>query len=449
MFSNPANCFRKTGATMRAHDGGRRLALPVHILVFFSTFLIISIIHANDIQSISAVRFTQNPLIDSTSDPSIGDDIDFPSVIKVPSWIPNPLGKYYLYFGAHYGTFIRLAYSDSITGPWKIYKPGALNLSQVTSLGWQERVGSPDVHIDSATRQIRLYFNSTYKGLHWLTGVAFSTDGLAFTARPDTLAHYYYTRVFSYKGIYYCISKHDADQGGELDHCQDSIGLSHFDKIKDIIPLVRHVGVTFRDSTLLCFYSKGEQAPEKILVCTVRLSGKPINWVFSDSLEVLEPEMVYEGINFPNVPSIFNSEINVRELRDPYIYEEGGKTYLFYAIAGESGIAGAELSIVMKSSTTASIGDGGTAARASGEHGWSPDIGTCKGKVFFTLSSPGKFLLTVYTIRGDKIAEMAGNSAAAGVNSVPLDAINLKPGACLMQLKSQSSTVVKCVTIIR
>ena len=103
----------------------------------------------------------------------------------------------------------------------------------------------------------------------------------------------------------------------------------------------------------------------------------------------------------------------------------------------------------MKSSTTASIGDGGTAARASGEHGWSPDIGTCKGKVFFTLSSPGKFLLTVYTIRGDKIAEMAGNSAAAGVNSVPLDAINLKPGACLMQLKSQSSTVVKCVTIIR
>ncbi len=74
---------------------------------------------------------------------------------------------------------------------------------------------------------------------------------------------------------------------------------------------------------------------------------------------------------------------------------------------------------------------------------------TCKGKVFFTLSSPGKFLLTVYSIRGDKIAEMAGNSAATGVNSVPLDAINLKPGACLMRLTSQGGPVAKCVTIIR
>jgi hypothetical protein len=33
----------------------------------------------------------------------------------------------------------------------------------------------------------------------------------------------------------------------------------------------------------------------------------------------------------------------VRQLRDPAIFREDGKTYLLYSIAGESGIAVAEL----------------------------------------------------------------------------------------------------------
>jgi hypothetical protein len=32
----------------------------------------------------------------------------------------------------------------------------------------------------------------------------------------------------------------------------------------------------------------------------------------------------------------------VRQLRDPAIHQEGGKTYLLYCVAGESGIAIAE-----------------------------------------------------------------------------------------------------------
>ena len=32
-----------------------------------------------------------------------------------------------------------------------------------------------------------------------------------------------------------------------------------------------------------------------------------------------------------------------RELRDPCIFREDGRTYLFYIVAGERGIAGAEL----------------------------------------------------------------------------------------------------------
>jgi len=33
----------------------------------------------------------------------------------------------------------------------------------------------------------------------------------------------------------------------------------------------------------------------------------------------------------------------VRQLRDPAIYQEGERTYLLYAVAGESGIAIGEL----------------------------------------------------------------------------------------------------------
>jgi hypothetical protein len=43
--------------------------------------------------------------------------INGPSMILVPGWVENPLGKYYLYFSHHKGDFIRLAYGDMPEGP--------------------------------------------------------------------------------------------------------------------------------------------------------------------------------------------------------------------------------------------------------------------------------------------------------------------------------------------
>ena len=76
--------------------------------------------------SVTAVRLAQNPLITVDSSPSLGDNVNGPSVIRVPAWIPHPLGRYYAYFGHHKGQFIRLAYADAIAGPWKIYEPGVM-----------------------------------------------------------------------------------------------------------------------------------------------------------------------------------------------------------------------------------------------------------------------------------------------------------------------------------
>ncbi|MCZ6673618.1 MAG: hypothetical protein O7C75_11860, partial [Verrucomicrobia bacterium] len=68
---------------------------------------------------ITVTRFASNPIITAESSLTLGDKINGPSVIRVPNWVKNPLGKYYLYFAHHKGKFIRLAYSDAIEGPWR------------------------------------------------------------------------------------------------------------------------------------------------------------------------------------------------------------------------------------------------------------------------------------------------------------------------------------------
>ena len=45
---------------------------------------------------VAVQRFAENPLVSVRSDPSVGDNVNGPSVIKVPSWVKRPLGKYYM-----------------------------------------------------------------------------------------------------------------------------------------------------------------------------------------------------------------------------------------------------------------------------------------------------------------------------------------------------------------
>jgi hypothetical protein len=60
---------------------------------------------------VSAVRFPENPSLTLKSSPTIGDNSNGPSVIKVPDWVPNKLGAFYMYFAHHRGMYIRLAYA--------------------------------------------------------------------------------------------------------------------------------------------------------------------------------------------------------------------------------------------------------------------------------------------------------------------------------------------------
>ncbi|KPA18983.1 hypothetical protein MHK_000796, partial [Candidatus Magnetomorum sp. HK-1] len=109
-------------------------------------------------------KFDNNPIITHNIDPSIGDNITGPSLIKVPQWIRNPLGQYYLYFAHHKGTNIRLAYSNSLSGPWKIYKYGALHINKTPCAFFNEaHIASPDIHVFNNHKKIVMYYHGTYQ----------------------------------------------------------------------------------------------------------------------------------------------------------------------------------------------------------------------------------------------------------------------------------------------
>src|SRR4030095_13015023 len=101
-------------------------------------------------------RLGTQPIIVPTQHPSLGGNVNGPSLIRVPAWVNAPLGRYYLYFAHHQGRHIRLAYADDLEGPWTIHAPGALQLDESTCL---DHVASPDVHVDEASRSVRMYFH--------------------------------------------------------------------------------------------------------------------------------------------------------------------------------------------------------------------------------------------------------------------------------------------------
>ena len=92
------------------------------------------------------------------------------------------------------------------------------------------------------------------------------------------------------------------------------------------------------------FWTRVGDVPERILVSEVDLSGPWTSWRAGPAQEVLRPQEAWEGADVPAEPS-WRGAINrrVNQLRDPAVFEEDGRTWLLYAVAGEAGIAIAEL----------------------------------------------------------------------------------------------------------
>jgi hypothetical protein len=314
-------------------------------------------------------RLLDQPIISPELHPSIGANIQGPSLIRSPKWVVDRLGDYYLYFADHKGRYIRLAYADQLTGPWRIYPPGSLQLEDscflteppaVTSAQLAQfearvkeagttlsrdllseitaaHIASPDLHVDPSKRRIIMYFHGLDGVGTQVTRVATSQDGIRFKAHPEVLGRSY-MRAFRHDGMTYALA-----MPGQLYRSKD--GVSSFEPGPLLFnPRMRHSAVMKRGGKLWVFWTQVGDAPERVLLSRIGLSGDWRSWKESPAIEVLRPERAWEGAGAPLTPSIRSTAYGqVNQLRDPAIFEEDGRVYLLYAVAGESGIAIAEI----------------------------------------------------------------------------------------------------------
>lgn len=298
-------------------------------------------------------RLGQGPLVVPNMDGRMGANVAGPSLIRVPDWIPAPLGRYYLYFAHHNGAYIRLAVADALAGPWRTHEPGTLQHSEShfpaalepfdagsVAAGFVEprpHIASPDVHVDYEARQVRMYYHGILANRRQVTRVALSADGLRFDAREEILGPSYF-RVFRHREWWYALA-----MPGLFLRSRD--GLTGFAQGPTLFTRnMRHCAVVVDGDTLTVFYTIVGDAPERVVVSRVDLSGDWMSWRETPPVPVLAPELDYEGADLPLQPSI-RGEITerARQLRDPAFFRENGRDYLLYAVAGESGIALAEL----------------------------------------------------------------------------------------------------------
>jgi hypothetical protein len=284
-------------------------------------------------------RLPANPIVRPDMDARMGDNINGPSLIRVPDWIKNPLGRYYLYFAHHDGRYIRLAYADKLDGPWRTHEAGVLSLEQSHFAG---HVASPDVHVDHGERRLRMYFHgsevpSGVPGADQYTRVAVSSEGLHFDASVERLGRPYF-RVFAWGGYTYALG-----MPGVFYRSRD--GVTAFEQGPTLFGRnMRHTALKLDRNILSIFYTDVGDNPESILLATIELVPDWLQWKESRAVTVLQPERDYEGVNAARGPSVRGLVHGpVRQLRDPAIFREDGRTWLLYSVAGENGIAIAEL----------------------------------------------------------------------------------------------------------
>jgi hypothetical protein len=347
----------------------RALARP-----WVAVFAVLAFFGSPRAQDVRVTRLAQNPLITISSSPTLGTNVNGPSVVRMPAWIDRPLGRYYMYFANHMGAFVRLAYAARIAGPWKIYEPGVLQASATaffrpqpdppeTLEDFYTHVASPEIAFDASSRHVLMWVHGWWtngerwpadpreaaawaraKGYGQFTQLAESTDGVHFEMRPP-ITKVSYLRVFEHAGMFYGMARlgrlaRSADARASFEPGPNPFRDSRYAN------RVRHVGLLRRQNRLLVAFTAIGDAPERVLLSSIDLSGDWTTWRASAPVEVLRPEAAYECSGLPDAPSEAGDvEVPVKQIRDPFLFEDEGRTYLFYSICGEQGIAAAEVGV--------------------------------------------------------------------------------------------------------
>jgi hypothetical protein len=242
-----------------------------------------------------------------------------------------------------------LAFANNLMGEWTILCGGALDLRATPAV--KHHIASPDVVVDDAGQQIRMYFHgrSTADNMAQRTFVALSQDGINFTPLAYSLGPSYF-RVFRHEGYWYAMSK-----GGLLHRSVDGLTpfMTGIDSNPDAVPgerrqynapgNLRHVAVQKLGSRIAVYFTRIGDKPERILRAWIDLNGEWSTWVMGPAEEIMRPTTSYEGAALPLSRSKFGIARSAENaLRDPAVFNED-KTYLLYSVMGERGIAIAEL----------------------------------------------------------------------------------------------------------
>jgi hypothetical protein len=347
---------------------------PVTALLLVTSLVWTGSAGAQPTSVVRVERFATNPLITVNSSASLGGNVNGATVIRVPAWVERPLGRYYMYFANHMGEHIRLAYADALTGPWRVYEPGVLHVRDTAfnrpqpdppgpRADFYTHVASPEILVDHGRRRLVMWVHGWWtNGERWpdtlpaarawarehgygqFTQAAESSDGLRFTVQP-AITRTSYLRVFRHDGQIYGVSRLGVISRAADPLARFETGASLF-RDGPYAGRVRHVAVVPRDGGLLVFFTAIGDAPERVLLSKVDLAGDWTTWRATTPVEVLRPEAPYECTELANAPSEAGDiDGPARQIRDPFVFEEDGRAFLFYATCGEQGIAGATIDI--------------------------------------------------------------------------------------------------------
>jgi len=366
----------------------------ISLLLFILTYCIINVSAKKPLYEV--VRMGSDPIISQQmfkdlGAESEGKNINGPSVIRIPDWIPsekraNPAANYYMYFAHHDGEYIRMAWAAKVKGPWHLYQVGSdvargergvldnggkdINLDNGITIKFNH-LASPDVFVDDDNQRIILYFHSgpsTY--VHGVKAsptqvswVSFSPYGLSFydNIQPVFFGPSYF-RVFDYDHKKYALtnsgtpylapsieepwtvpSDFDYTRGLWQKHPSNPFAEDIAkDKASSNGLRVRHSAIRIVGDDLHVFYSRRGDSPERIQMSTIDLSvGDWKDWDASyPPIELMSAQEGWEGGQYQPSPSDkgFAPE-NVNQLRDPFVFEdEDGTLYLFYSGCGEDAI---------------------------------------------------------------------------------------------------------------
>ena len=303
----------------------------------------------------SLTRLADQPLLRVGDHPGIGQNLNGPSVVRVPDWVPEPEGKFYMYFAHHTGSHIRMAASDALSGPWQVLDPPPLRLSDTgfaqDAVAYRNadgaevvetaHIASPDVHVLEDAQLFVMLFHGLHEGGAQCTRIAVSDDGRNFrTTGYDEDVAPPYLRLCKVRERYIGIT-----WGAEVFIAESCFGpfqkgppVLQRPNGKDLIP--RHPVLAWRDERLHCFYTLIGDRPERIWHTSLDPDVPFAEWRIEEPTMLLAPEHAWEGAHLPQVASkVGIASVPEHALRDALVFED----HLFYVGGGEQAIGAVRL----------------------------------------------------------------------------------------------------------